>query len=602
MVRAKQVTAEGGLQASAGTPAHGRLAGQLFRKLFDDLPNPAYIWRQEADGDFRLVDSNRAATEVPFSKVDALVGQRVADLQSGNLHDLLADLNECLRTGTVLKHEVDYRYIASGALRRLALTLVPLADDIVVLHTEDVTEQRRAEQALKESERKYRTIVDTANDGVWAVDADGRTTYVNRRTAEILGYRPDEMLGRTTFEFVDRRLHPEVLDARKRRRAGATERFDFELKRKDGSAVWVAMSASPVYDESGAYAGSIAMFSDITARRRAEQALRESEARVRALLDANPDMIVCTNREGVYLEVRARTATTEYLPIPPDRFLGRRVDEIFDADFARQHERYRHAALDTGQLQLWEYVRTVNGHVRHLEARFVKSGDDEVVITIRDITERVELEQQVIGSVERERERVGHDLHDGLAQLLTGIKLWLEPLKDKLVAERSPHGNAVERAVALVGQAIGDTRELARGLSPIPRSATFTDALRELAEQSERLLGIRCHVAEQSAPAHLSDAAAMHVYRIAQEAITNAARHGRASDVWLTCSADGERLTLDIADNGIGIDQSRAGGTGLGLRIMSYRARSIGGDLCVRQRAEGGTSVTLSCPLDAVTA
>jgi len=81
MVRAKEVTAEGSLQASAGTPAHGRLAGQLFRTLFDDLPNPAYIWRQEGEGDFRLIDSNRAAAELPFSNVDALVGLRVADLQ-----------------------------------------------------------------------------------------------------------------------------------------------------------------------------------------------------------------------------------------------------------------------------------------------------------------------------------------------------------------------------------------------------------------------------------------------------------------------------------------------------------------------------------------
>src|SRR5690606_8912882 len=233
-------------------------------------------------------------------------------------------------------------------------------------------------------------------------------------------------------------------------------------------------------------------------------------------------------------------------------------------------------------------------------ARFMKSGDDEVVIMLRDITDRVELEQEVIASVERERVRVGHDLHDGLAQLLIGVKLLLEPLADRLSTEGSAHAETAAKAVQLVGRAIEDTRELARGLSPMPRSATFADALRELAEQSERLLGVPCRLTTESPPDQLTETAAMHVYRIAQEATTNAARHGRAKQIGVRCTADRDPLRLAVTDAGVGFTGGRTAEPGMGLRIMRYRARSLGGELTVTEAPAGGTVVSLVCPLAAV--
>ena len=135
------------IAAELAAPADG-----LFRTLFENLPNPSYIWQRSGD-DFVLVDSNRAAQTLSFSEVRPLIGRGVVELQAGNLHDLRSDLRECLRTRTVIRREVDHRYIASGAVRRLVLTIVPLRDDVAVLHTEDVTDQRAAEHALPESER-----------------------------------------------------------------------------------------------------------------------------------------------------------------------------------------------------------------------------------------------------------------------------------------------------------------------------------------------------------------------------------------------------------------------------------------------------------------
>lgn len=577
-----------------------RASDALFARLFDGLPHPAYLFRR-ADDDFELIRLSRAAAELPFSQGTRLLGRKASELKaaSGSTHDLVSDLRTCLEQGVVVRRDVEHPYIASGVVRRLSLTIAPLSDTTAVMHTVDVTDRERAEEALRESERKYRTIVDTANEGIVAVDAEGRITYANQRAADLLGRSVGELIGTPGKDLLAEELREQVEAIRERLRAGNREQFDWKLRRQDGADLWISSSAAPIFDETGRYAGSIAMISDITSRHRAEQALRESEAKVRALLDANPDMIVRVNGDGEYLDIHTNDFHVEaYLPVPSRSFIGRNVSDLFEPEFARQHEKYRRAALETGKMQLWEYTR----QNRHIEARFVKSGDDEVVITVRDLTERVQLEREVVASVERERERVGHDLHDGLAQLLTGVKLLLQPLRDRLAAEGSRHTETVERAAELVSQAIKDTSDLARGLSPMPKGASFGDALRQLAQQSEHLLGVTCAVDDAGAPKHLSDTAAMHVYRIAQEAITNAARHGRATRIDVRCTADGERFYVAVTDNGVGLPDARARGAGMGLRIMNYRARRIGGELSFACNPDGGTVVSLVCPLFEVAA
>jgi PAS domain-containing protein len=247
----------------------------LFRAHFDNLPGPAYIWKRSGD-DFALLAYNRAAASLSFSKVAALVGTTVRALQPNVKFDFLTDLEICASRGTVVKREVDYCYIATDTVRRLALSLVPLSTDVVVVHTDDVTERRQTELALRDSESQRQTIA------------------------------------------------------------------------------------------------------DITGRKRAEQALRESEVRSRALLDAHPDLIVRLTGDGRYLDVHCTDKRVErHLPCPPQEFIGKTVGELFDPAFARQHERLRRRALATGEIQRWEYVQRAQGLDLYLEARFVRSGDDE---------------------------------------------------------------------------------------------------------------------------------------------------------------------------------------------------------------------------------
>jgi PAS domain S-box-containing protein len=144
----------------------------------------------------------------------------------------------------------------------------------------DITDRKRAEAGQRATERRYRTIVETALEGVWTLDADGRTTFANRSMAEMLGYAPDEMLGHSLLDFVDAEARIDAGRVLARRRLGIAERFDFRFRRKDGTVLWTLVSTVPLTCDSGLYAGALAMVTDITQRKRVE----DEESRSRQLL------------------------------------------------------------------------------------------------------------------------------------------------------------------------------------------------------------------------------------------------------------------------------------------------------------------------------
>ena len=147
----------------------------------------------------------------------------------------------------------------------------------VVLCARDITERVEAEAALHESERLYRTIVEAADEGIWMVNAEAVTTFVNQRMANMLRTRAEDMLGRNAFDFVKEDLRERVERSFERRRAGSSDRHDVEVLRHDGTTFWATFSASPLLDELGAYRGAIALVTDLTDRNAAEAALREAE-------------------------------------------------------------------------------------------------------------------------------------------------------------------------------------------------------------------------------------------------------------------------------------------------------------------------------------
>lgn len=210
-------------------------------------------------------------------------------------------------------------------------------------------------------------------------------------------------------------------------------------------------------------------------------------------------------------------------------------------------------------------------------------------------------EREIIEIAHREQQRIGSDLHDGLGQDLTGIALMLRAIGAQLRKEGSAACAEIEHVIGLVNAAIENTRALARGLSPLRSEPDgLRTALQALAVRATERYGVPVAFEsriEREPP--LDQKSATHLFRIAQEALTNAMRHGGASKVKILLAASGRALQLKVTDNGCGFPGVRDGSDGLGLKIMRHRAEMLGGKLCFETGVVRGTIVRFSCPLAA---
>jgi signal transduction histidine kinase len=215
----------------------------------------------------------------------------------------------------------------------------------------------------------------------------------------------------------------------------------------------------------------------------------------------------------------------------------------------------------------------------------------------KEIQERTRLQKELLETSERVQRRIGYDLHDGLCQHLTGTALAGHVLGQKLASRSLPEAAAADRLVELIEEAIELTRTLARGLHPIEiQVGRLADNFQELAASTSDRFKVSCQFECHPAapPPDVNDVdVATHLYRIAQEAITNAVRHGKARHINIRLDSTANELVLTIIDDGIGLPENARNGDGLGLRIMAYRASMIGATFNVERLSSlSGTRVT----------
>lgn len=212
--------------------------------------------------------------------------------------------------------------------------------------------------------------------------------------------------------------------------------------------------------------------------------------------------------------------------------------------------------------------------------------------------ERQRLEREVLEISEREQRRIGHDLHDGLGQTLAGVDVLLEVLKKRLAASSPGDADAVASISTYVKEAIQQTRMLARGLSPVEvERKGLMSALKALAQHSGLLFKVSCSFECDDAVEVQDHSKATHLYRIAQEAIHNAVRHGKAKHIEIILTQQGPTATLRVVGDGVsGAPLTDTSGNGMGIYTMKYRAGMIGGSVEILPAKPGGTEVVCTFP------
>lgn len=461
---------------------------------------------------------------------------------------------------------------------------------------QEIAHRRRAEEA----NATFAAIVEHSNDAIIGTKLDGTIVTWNSGAERMFGYTAEEARGRPISILAP----PQLVDETARivqalKRGEVVQYIETVRLRRDGNQIDVSLTVSPIRDSTGRVVGASRIARDITERKQMESALRESEARARAILDTAVDAIITIDGYGV---VESFNKAAEHLfGYAPQDVIGKNVSMLMPQPYRGEHDSYLLNYLRTGNAKIIGIGREViaqrkDGTVfpADLAVSEVRLHDRRMFTGIvRDISERKRLEREILQISDREKQRIGQDLHDSLGQLLTGIGFKSKSLENKMVAKGLPEAQSAAQIADLVTQAIRDARSLAHGLQPVePKPTGLMLALQGLATSMQDVFKMpavfRCET-----PVEVNDtAAATQMYRIAQEACNNALKHAQATSIQIELKREHGEVTLSVRDNGRGLAATQEGPKGMGLHIMRYRAAMIGGTIVMGPGELGGTVVT----------
>ena len=465
--------------------------------------------------------------------------------------------------------------------------------DLLARQAADFIERFQSDEKLRESREQLAAILDSAMDAVISVDADRWIVLFNRAAEKVFGCSASEAVGSPLERFIPARFHGGHGDqlgllakageiTRKVGRLGAISGL-----RADGEEFPIEASISQVCSAGKQFYTIIAR--DITRRVREEETLR----RQAELLNLSHDAIfVWDAAKGI-------------------EFWSEGATQLYGYELREVHGLPPHVLFKTGFPRPWPQIEAELREHGSWEGELHRKtkSDREVIVscrlqlvsdtaaatlileTDRDITERRRLEQELLEISSAEQRRIGQDLHDGLCQHLAGIEFRTSVLVDQFA--NTPK---VQREIAKIGELIREgarqARMLSHGLSPVSLKADgLMTALKELTEDVAELFTKTCRF-DCPKPVLVKDkVVATHLYRIAQEAVSNAARHGQADTIVVALRRTARATTLSITDNGRGFPTPAGRAGGMGLRIMRYRAEMIGALLTVGAAKGKGTSV-----------
>jgi PAS domain S-box-containing protein len=457
-------------------------------------------------------------------------------------------------------------------------------------------------------EARYRALVEQIPAVVFMayLDRGIGEAYVSPQIEASLGFSQEEWLEDPVRWYSH--IHP---DDKQRWSTEAAEMFltgnplrsAYRVLSRDGRVIWFHCEAKMIRKQNGEPWFIHGVGFDITDLKQTEEALQKERNVVSAILETVGALVLVLDPEGRIIRFnRACEQMTGYLFAEVhgrfiwDLFLLPQEVERFRASFQKaladrssQEHESSWVARD-GRQRIIAWSTTVLPGASEAASYIIASGVD--------ITERKHLEKTILEISAREQRRIGQDLHDGLGQHLTGIAFMSKVQEHRLMEKGLPEAGDAAKIVKLVNEAIHKTRELARGLSPVMSDARgLMPALQQWAGEVEDLFAVSCRFQCFTPVLIHDDTVATHLYYIAREAVNNAIKHGHAREIVIHLAADGGQGTLCIEDDGCGIGKIAAGDKGMGMHLMNYRARMVGGSLEVQRAGSGGTVVTCYFPV-----
>jgi PAS domain S-box-containing protein len=508
-------------------------------------------------------------------------------------------------------------------LRNMQLNLEEIISERTAELENEINERKQAEVKIRQSEEKFKGVFNSMMDVFSRADLEGKCLLISPSVFDVVGYRPEEIMGRNYGEFYARSKDWELLNKRLLE-TGGIQNIESEVVKKDGTRIIISSNAKVIHDGSGKPVGIESVFRDITERRQDEEKLKSSEEKFRTLIRNIPDVTWTTDREGntsfisdnilkIYgyspERIYANPKELWFERIHPDDVenVKRAFVLLFEANDSRYDIEYRTKRKD-GQW-IWLRDRSI--------ATYEKCGVTYADGILSDITDRKTADEQLKQyqqrlralasqltlAEEQERRRIAEDLHDHIGQSLAFARLRMAVAQK--TTSRTKLAEILEEISGSLLQSIRETRQLIFDLSsPSMNEIGLAAAISEwLEEQIQKRHGLEIDFIDECGKVSLHDDTRAIVFRSVRELLANVVKHAQASRVSVGVRKTDTHLKIAIKDDGVGFDFLKAFGTsrtqgGFGLFSIQERMSDLGGGFGVESEPDQGCRVELTVPLE----
>jgi len=477
----------------------------------------------------------------------------------------------------------------------------------------DITERKEAEEALQQSEQRYRTLVETSPDAVLMSDLEGHVTFASQRATELHGCEAvDELIGRNSLDFIAPEDHRKFLtDFRQTLEDGISRNVEYTFVRKDGTRYSGEASGALVKDSSGKPLALMALLRDISKRKAAEDALRHSRDHLQTIYDGIIEGLLITDIETKQF-VRVNSPLCRMLGYTEEELLGKAIKDIHPPEEV-VNDLQRFQAVAEGRVSINEdrpclrkdgsvFYADISGHP------ILYEGRPCLLAIFRDVTERKQAEaalerqrrtlKHMLRASDHERQLIAYDIHDGLAQQLAGAIMQFQ-LYDHLKKTTPDEAQkAYDGGTTLLRQGHFEARRLISGVRPpILDESGVVAAIAHLVNDQGLQGGPRVVFHSNVEFNRLAPILENVLYRIVQEGLTNASRHSQSEVVRVTLRQRGNKVRVEIRDWGVGFDPKTVPANRFGLAGIRERTRLLGGRCRIQSKLGEGTAIVVELPL-----
>jgi PAS domain S-box-containing protein len=487
---------------------------------------------------------------------------------------------------------------------------------------QDITEHKKAEEALRLSEEKYRQIVTTSQEGILTIDTKGKITFMNQVLADWTGIDVEASIGTSVFQLVAKEDLEKVYKRWDKRKTGDTESYDFKFKRKDGSDLWVLVNGAPINDAAGNFNGLLAMISNITERKKAEEALKESEALYRTLFDNSDDGFILLepmfDETGKACDFRFLKVNRAY-----ERQTGRKavvVEGKMAKEVAPDLEQ-EWVSLIGEVVKSGKSVRYENFNARTsrwYDAHYFPWAKGQIGILFRDITERKDLERQLkdherLAAIGQTARMVGHDIRNPLQSMIGNVYLLKSSLTEmpesEVKREVAESFDDLEQNILYIDKIVSDLQDYAKPLKPEFSSVNLYDlivsSLKSIRIPDNVTLSINViKVSTLRTDPEFIRRALTNLINNAVQAMPNGGKldisgFRNKGEIWIS-----------VYDTGIGIPNevkpklfapmvtTKAKGLGLGLAVVKRLIEALDGSITFESKKGKGTKFIIKLPVE----